>query len=124
MEKNVDYKIHNQKQDVEGNLLILDMTIVSKRLSLIDIYGPKKDYPNFYENLFKIITDIGNESYIICGDFNLTLNPNSDCFNYKHVNNPRACKSIMNKIKENNLFDTFRELHPSLRIHKWRRKIL
>ena len=120
--KNLDYKIHNQKQDANGNLLILDMTISDKKLSLINVYGPNKDHPAFYENAFKSITNIGNDLYIICGDFNLTLNPNLDCFNYKHINNPKARNFITNMIKENNLFDTFRELHPSLRRYTWRRK--
>ena len=120
--KKVDYKIHNQNQDTNGNFLILDMTIFNKRLSLVNIYGPNKDDSSFYENLFKSITEIGNDSYIICGDFNLTLNPNVDCFNYKHINNPKARKIITNMIKENNLFDTFRELHPTLKRYTWRRK--
>ena len=120
--KKVDYKIHNQKQDENGNLLILDLTISNKRLSLINVYGPNKDDPTFYENVFKSIADIGNELYIICGDFNLTLNPNIDCFNYKHINNPKARNFITNMKKENNLFDTFRELHPYLKRYTWRRK--
>ena len=86
------------------------------------MYGPNKDNPTFYENVFKSIADMGNELYIICGDFNLTLNPNIDCFNYKHINNPKARNFITNMIKENNLFDTFRELHPYLRRYTWRRK--
>ena len=117
-------KIHSQNQDTNGNFLILDMTIFNKRLSLVNIYGPNKDDSSFYENLFKSITEIGNDSYIICGDFNLTLNPNIDCLNYKHINNPKARKIITNTIKENNLFDTFRELHPTLKRYTWRRKNL
>ena len=86
------------------------------------MYGPNKDDPTFYENVFKSIEDMENELYIICGDYNLTLNPNIDCFNYKHINNPMARNFITNMIKENNLFDTFRELHPYLRRYTWRRK--
>ena len=120
--KNLDYKIHNQIQDTNGNLLNLDITISDKRLSLINVYGPNKDDPTFYVNVFKSITDIGNDLFIICGDFNLTLNPDLDCFNYKHINNPKARDFLSNVIEENNLFDTFRELHPSQRRYTWRRK--
>lgn len=120
--KKLDYKIHNQNQDPNGNFLILDMTVYNKRLSLINIYGPNKDEPNFYINLFKSITDIGNETYMICGDFNISLDPTMDCYNYKHINNPKARKYVLETINENNLFDTFRELHPSLKRYTWRRK--
>ena len=102
--------------------MILDITISDKRLSLINVYGPNKDDPTFYVNVFKSITDIGNDLFIICGDFNLTLNPDLDCFNYKHINNPKARDFLSNVIEENNLFDTFRELHPSQRRYTWRRK--
>ena len=44
------------------------------------------------------------------------------CFNYKHINNPKARSFVTNTIKENKLFDTFRELHPSLKRYTWRRK--
>lgn len=120
--KKVDYKIHGQKQDTNGNFLILDMTIYNKRLSLVNIYGPNRDDPSFYENLFKKITEMGNESYIMCGDFNISLDPNMDCFNYKHINNPKARNLVTSMVKENNLYDTFRELHPSLKRYTWRRK--
>ena len=120
--KNLDYKIHSQKHDTDGNFLILDMTVRNKRLSLINIYGPNKDEPNFYVNLFKMITDIGNKTYIICGDFNISLDPTIDCYNYKHINNPKARKYVLEMINDNNLFDTFREHHPSLKLYTWRRK--
>ena len=74
--------------------------------------------------VFKCITEMENDTYIICGDFNLTLDQNMDCFNYKHINNPKARTFVSNKINDNNLFDTFRELHPSLKRYTWRRKNL
>lgn len=88
----------------------------------MNIYGPNKDDPVFYINLFKTIQEIGNDTYIICGDFNLIVDPDIDCSNYKHINNPKARNYIINKIKENNLFDPFRELHPSMKRFTWRRK--
>ena len=72
---------------------------------MVNIYGPNKDDLSFYENLFKSITEIGNDSYIICGEFNLTLNPNIDCFSYKHINNPKARKIITNMIKIINVIE-------------------
>lgn len=118
----LDYKIHSQKQDTEGNFLLLDMTVYNKRFSLINIYGPNKDDPNFYSNLHKNITEAGNDTYIICGDFNISCDPCMDCYNYKHINNPKARKYVLDMINDNNLSDTFRELHPDLKRYTWRRK--
>ena len=120
--KNVDYKIHTVKQDTEGNYLILDLSIFIKRLTLATIYGPNKDNPIFFRDLFSNIQSLENDSYIICGDFNLVLDPDLDYFNYKHVNNIKARDSILKIIDENNLFDAYRELHPTTKRFTWRRK--
>ena len=45
-----------------------------------------------------------------------------DCYNYKTTNNPRACAHLIDMIAEQNLKDTFRLLHPSIRRYTWRRK--
>ena len=120
----MDYKIHNFKQDTEGNYLILDLSIFNKRLTLATVYGPNKDNPNFFNDLFSNIQSIENDSYIICGDFNLVLDPDLDYYNYKHVNNIKARDSILKIIDANNLFDVYREFHLSSKLFKWRRKIL
>ena len=48
--------------------------------------------------------------------------PDLDYFSYKHVNNIKARDSILKIINENNLFDAYRELHPSTKRYTWRRK--
>ena len=75
-----------------------------------------------FRDLFSNIQSLENDSYIICGDFNLVLDPDLDYFNYKHVNNIKARDSILKIIDENNLFDAYRELHPSTKRYTWRRK--
>ena len=42
-----------------------------------------------------------------------------DCYNYEHINNPKARKYVLDRINENHLFDTF---HPHLKPYTWRRK--
>ena len=83
------------------------MTVYNKRLSLITIYGPNKDDTSFYINLFKNINEIGNDTYVICGDFNISLDPTMDCYTYKHINNPKARKYVLDMINENNHLGNF-----------------
>ena len=90
LNNNFEYKLHRIKKDCEGNKLILDITIKDRRTTLINIYGPNRDTPNFYEKLKKDITDFNNELVILTGDFNLTMNPEVDTKNYININNPRA----------------------------------
>ena len=48
---NFEFKIHKCKGDTAGNFLIVDVEIKDKRFLLVNIYGPNKDDPGFYENL-------------------------------------------------------------------------
>ena len=48
---NFDQKVNKVKIDKNGNFLILNMTIEGKEITLVNLYGPNEDRPQFYENL-------------------------------------------------------------------------
>ena len=120
--RNVEYKIHKHISDKDGNFIILDMTVHNQRFTLINLYGPNSDNPGFYIELFKKIEDVGNTEFIICGDFNLIVDPEKDCTNYKHVNNPKSREKLLEFIESNNIIDPLRENHPELKRYSWRRR--
>ena len=121
--KNLVYSIHEHISDPEGNYIISDLTVEENRFTLINLYGPNKDTPNFFfDNLINIAERIGNASLILCGDFNTVQNEKLDYFNYKTINNKKSHDTIL-QIKENYcLVDPFREAYPSLRRYTWRKK--
>ena len=88
------------------------------------LYGPNSDNTAFYENIFTHIDEIGNSDFTICGDYNLVLDPNMDSYNYKHVNNPKACDKLLGKIYEKNIVDPFRETFPLKKCYTWRKRNL
>ena len=47
-----------------------------------------------------------NDSYIICGDFNLVVDPNL-YHNYKYIANPKARQFILNSIEDRQLSDPY-----------------
>ena len=59
---------------------------------------------------------------LICGDFNLVLDPNKDSYNYSNVTNPHARTKVLQIMSELDLIDIFRELNPEKRRFTWRRK--
>ena len=123
MNTNFEFEIYKEKKDPSGNFLLLDMSIEKHKLTLVAIYAPNSDNPQFLQNLDCYITDFGNDSYIICGDFNLVLDPYLDCYNYRHINNPNARKKLLELIESNSLIDPFRQSYPELRRYTWRKKI-
>ena len=119
---NFEFKVLKEKKDIHGNYLALDIVIDKQKLTLLSLYGPNNDTLIFFEQIMSIIEIFGNENYIICGDFNLVLNPYIDCDNYLHVNNPKARDKVLSIIDEWSLIDPFRELYPDIRRYTWRKK--
>ena len=116
-----EYSINDVIKDTTGNMLIIDFKLSDMTVKLINIYGPNNDDQIFYNTINTILN--GNEQdYIIwCEDFNMTLNPQLDCFNYSNVNNPKARLATLNIMEENNLIDTYRYFYPNRKRYTWRR---
>ena len=116
-----EYKILQVKADGGGNYLLLDVEVERKRFTLVTVYGPNEDTPDFYVKVAESIEEIGNETCIICGDFNLVQDQDLDTFNYLHVNNPKAKECLWNIKDEFNLVDPYRELNETARRYTWRK---
>ena len=91
---NFEFKIHNTFRGNNGNVLLLDIEIEKHRITMVNIYGPNRDDPNFYEELNNTVLKYGNKNIIMMGDWNLLLNPAIDGKNYKHINNPNAREKV------------------------------
>ena len=74
-QNNFQYKIVGIETDDNGNMLSLNLKINDLRLKIINIYGPNKDSPLFYDSINKIITSSDQSYVLLCEDFNLVLNP-------------------------------------------------
>lgn len=118
---NFEYKILKTKHDANGNFIVVNLEIEQKQITLVNIYGPNEDSPNFYSKIEDIIEEFENDTCIICGDFNLVQNQELDTYNYIHVNNPRAREYVLTMKDDLNLVDPFRELNEQTRRYTWRK---
>jgi exonuclease III len=120
---NFEYTIHSVTTDPYGNYIIIDLTIANcSRLILVNIYGPNNDDPDFYTDLKNKIDNFQNNSILICGDWNLVLDPTVDTFNYKNVNNPKAREAVIALANEKELVDVWRSFHETDRQYTWHHK--
>ena len=92
---NFEYNITSTFKDSEGNLISIDINIGHISLKLINLYAPNKDSPLFFEKVKDILQSNTQTFAMILGDFNLVLDPILDSQNYKHLNNPRARKVLL-----------------------------
>ena len=120
--KNFEYELGEIKNDELGNMISVRLKLDTFSLKLMNVYGPNKDSPVFYNNIGDCIAS-SQESYVLlCGDLNLTLDPKKDCYNYSTINNPKSRKVVLNSMENFNLIDIFREMHPDTLRYTWRRK--
>ncbi len=118
---NIDYKIHDSFRDDMGNLLILSITMCEKKISLVNVYGPNADDPEFFVKVMDRIKAFGNCHCIIAGFFYLCLQQSLDTFNYQHINNPNARKQVIEMIGDLDLVDVWRDHNPDVQSYTWRR---
>ena len=59
---------------------------------------------------------------IVCGDFNLMIDPSKDSYNYRHVNNPQSRNCLIDNMNSLNLKDAFRFLNKDARCYTWHKK--
>ena len=122
LKNNFEYEITQSEIDPEGNYICLDLNIPSFSIRLISIYAPNVDKPLFFENLNRLIEENNQNYMLICGDFNLVLNPEIDTYNYININNPRSRNKLLQIMQFQNLTDAYRSLHPDICRYTWRRK--
>ncbi|KAJ8017386.1 LINE-1 reverse transcriptase-like [Holothuria leucospilota] len=110
--------------DSDGNLIALVIKTLTYCISLVVIYGPNDDTPDFFKNILTLLFNLSIylSVCLIMRDWNLVIDPSLDTFNYLHVNNPRARQMVLNMQRELNLYDVWRVLHPDDRQYTWRQR--
>ena len=119
--QNLEYSVIRSLANDDGNL-ILDLAFKDLSLQIINAYAPNIDTPEFFRKLERHIETAETDYTILCGDLNITLNPNLDCDNYKRINNPSARNKLLAIMELQNLSDIFRKLNPDKKRFTWRRK--
>uniref|UniRef100_A0A8D0CV61 exodeoxyribonuclease III n=1 Tax=Sander lucioperca TaxID=283035 RepID=A0A8D0CV61_SANLU len=76
--KNIPFQVTSVNNDPLGRYLLVSGTINSFSLTLLNIYGPNTDEPNFFRKVFDLLPDDSDSNIIIAGDFNCYLDPSLD----------------------------------------------
>ena len=107
MKKTFEYSILDTYSDNSGNLLTVDLKTNEMTFKIINIYAPNSDTPSFFQKVMDIIDKNVLDYFLICGDFNLVMDPNLDCHNYKSINNPQSRNLLLSSIANGNWKDIF-----------------
>ena len=119
---NFELKVLKTFMDNEGRYVLCDMMANGKDITLVNLYAPNDDNPNFFNTLFTHLLDFQSEEIIIGGDFNLVLDIEKDKSGglaRTHLN----AEKVVNDFCENmDLVDAWRILNPDISRFTWRQK--
>ena len=114
-------KIKKQTIDMQGRFIIVDVDIEDKFYTIVNLYAPNIDDPNFFIQLFEQLSQHENSECIITGDFNLVLNKQLDTSSTEQKNNKQAKQVIEHYVNEMMLVDAWRALNPDKKVYTWTR---
>ena len=120
--KHFEYNIDHIEKFNDGNMISIDIKLSDLKLKIINLYGPNQDSPTFFQRLESIIESSKQDYLLVCGDFNVVLDPSKDSKNYIGINNPQSRNLLLRIINEKNLVDVYRHVHNNTRRFIWRRR--
>ena len=109
-------------KDDDANFLQIFISCNELKINLINIYAPNRDRPEFFTKIFEAANSDGFDQVVLCGDFNLVLDPQKDSFNYKNINNPQARSKVIETMIELDMVDIFLYMNPDVKRYTWRKK--
>uniref|UniRef100_A0A670XXI0 exodeoxyribonuclease III n=1 Tax=Pseudonaja textilis TaxID=8673 RepID=A0A670XXI0_PSETE len=103
--------------DLEGRTLGLEIWINDIPILLVAIYAPNGDQKEFFKHLYRKLVELQKRNICIVGDFNSIADFQNDHSNAGKNKKgkrelPKICREMM---KELNLTDIWRRLHPEKR---------
>ena len=75
---NCELQIIKSDIDPGGCYVICDLKANGKYITLVNVYVPNEDGPNFFKSLAENIEDFQKDEIVIGGDFNLVLDVDKD----------------------------------------------
>ena len=115
-----EFKVYRDIKDKNGNFIILDITVSDYRFTLVAVYCPNEDNPEFFPNLFSNIILCENTSIISVGDWNVVQNYEKDTLNYVNQNIPKSQETLCNSMNELDIYDNWRIQNPDVHRFSWR----
>jgi exonuclease III len=82
----VPYTIHNKYCDLDCNIILLDITIRTTRMTIGSVYGPNNNSADFFNDIRDTCSRLNNKLIVIGGDWNTTVDSNQVRHNIDTIN--------------------------------------
>ena len=119
--KQMYQNITNIYKGCDGRTIILDINHLDCDMTLVAIYAPNADTPQYFKEIASLLKN-RHEHKVIVGDFNLTMDPEKDRKNTYHNNN-NSRDELVEIMDEFYLKDLWRERNEDKKEYSWHKKI-
>lgn len=109
--ESIPLQVNKVIKDKFGRYLIIQGNLLKQQIILANIYAPNTDDPNFFQNLFLILSTLPGKC-VVAGDFNCALDPVKDKSSGAVESHIGSRVTIHHFMKEFNLIDIWREENP------------
>ncbi len=116
----ISYQIDSFRHDCDGKLLVLDITIDTKRVRLINVYAPNNpaDRVALFQSIEQFLAT--NRLIILGGDFNCVVNLKLDKIGGNLVKEQAGAKILRQWVSDYSLTDIYRSSFPDSVVVTWR----
>lgn len=115
----LSFVVNNRWACNGGRTIILDICTSQRRFTLVCLYGPNQDDPDFFEVLNLKLSNFSWDSIILAGDFNFVFNLDLDKLGGNQRTNFKARDKCYDIMTAYDLVDIWRERNPSDRSFTW-----
>uniref|UniRef100_A0A8C5Q2N9 Reverse transcriptase domain-containing protein n=1 Tax=Leptobrachium leishanense TaxID=445787 RepID=A0A8C5Q2N9_9ANUR len=120
----LQFETHRLLKDPGGRYIILVCTINSRTYTLVSVYAPNASQTQFISRLLNKVQDVLTGTLIICGDFNLSIDPLMDrSAGGSRPHNTASIRRLRELMTQYDLYDTWRLLHPTARDYSFRSRV-
>lgn len=119
---NFCFQITATHVDPEGRFLICDLSTSGKCFTLVNIYAPNNDNPNFFINVSEQLKKFNCDEIIFGGDFNLVLDIAKDKKGGLARTHQKARDVVCELCEHLDLTDVWRAMNPDQNRYTWRQK--
>ena len=111
----INVKVNAIFKDPNGRFLIISATLNELPVTLVNVYGPNNDDPDFLLEVFAEIDKFDNEFLIVGGDFNTVIDHLDYQGSRQHHSNIKTSEMLSVIMEEYGLCDVWRSFHPGLK---------
>ncbi|KAI5611434.1 hypothetical protein C0J50_11822, partial [Silurus asotus] len=112
--KHFPFILEQVEKDPEGRFVLITGRILGKPLTVLNVYAPNEDSPDFISNMVLLFNHKCNGLGIMAGDFNCVMDGGLDRSSFTR-SSARSSRTLQNICHASGLVDIWRELHPGVK---------